>query len=622
MKLFLAHTMVFVGSIWKSKSGWFLFVMSLGLKSGMHFGIYMANAKSDKLSFLHAAKLSLAAKLGITLDCWHNASTVLLEKIFGSILINKLRAICLVEADYNWLMKLIFAKRMMENARAKGLIPAEQFAKAGTRCQDGCLIKGFHCDRARILHHSASISGVDFHSCYDSVQHPLTSVALQAWGVSLMMVKVMLSVLQTMRFFLRTGYGDSEHSYGGTPDDPLGGLGQGNGAAPPAFTAVSTLLILAYVNMGYGVEWESAVSGVLFPIAAILYVDDTDLLHWAKRAGMSDEAFFQQVQAATTAWGNLALASGGSLKPEKCLWYFVAFKFRNGIPYYKSKSELPQTPLTVPMRDGSNAPITLLESNESTKTLGVFQCPQGIPDAHLQKMKEDGLEWVDRAATQPIPRRISRMSHDHMLVPRMRYGIECLLATPERLSKEMRKVMFRALPHLGVNRNMKKEFCTLSRQYHGLELVDWPVEKLSADIFVMLQNWDQPTLLGHCLRDAYELLQMETGLEGNIFSYNFEHLGHLATHSWMKRPTSRLFVMMTVPSSICFTNGDGGVTDFSVQIASASSNASIAYRASPPWTAAQYSLKSSLLMKASTVEYGLMRSPQKRTIASEMMPFA
>jgi hypothetical protein len=31
MKLFLAHTMVFVGSIWKSKSGWFPFVMYLGL---------------------------------------------------------------------------------------------------------------------------------------------------------------------------------------------------------------------------------------------------------------------------------------------------------------------------------------------------------------------------------------------------------------------------------------------------------------------------------------------------------------------------------------------------------------------------------------------------------------
>jgi hypothetical protein len=31
MKLFLAHTVVFVGSIWKSKSGWFLCIMSPGL---------------------------------------------------------------------------------------------------------------------------------------------------------------------------------------------------------------------------------------------------------------------------------------------------------------------------------------------------------------------------------------------------------------------------------------------------------------------------------------------------------------------------------------------------------------------------------------------------------------
>jgi hypothetical protein len=31
MKLFLVHTMLFVGSIWKNKKGWFLFVVSLGL---------------------------------------------------------------------------------------------------------------------------------------------------------------------------------------------------------------------------------------------------------------------------------------------------------------------------------------------------------------------------------------------------------------------------------------------------------------------------------------------------------------------------------------------------------------------------------------------------------------
>jgi hypothetical protein len=31
MKLAIAHTVVFVGSIWKNNSGWFLIVMSMGL---------------------------------------------------------------------------------------------------------------------------------------------------------------------------------------------------------------------------------------------------------------------------------------------------------------------------------------------------------------------------------------------------------------------------------------------------------------------------------------------------------------------------------------------------------------------------------------------------------------
>jgi hypothetical protein len=155
----------------------------------------MANARSDKLSLLHSAKLSIAARLGITLDRCHNVLTVLLEKTFGNIMINKLRAICLLKSDYNWLMKLIFAKRMMENARANGVIPREQFAKARSKCQDGCMIKLFHYDRARVLHWTSGIGSVDFFSCYDNVAHPIASVALQAWGISLMMIKVMLSVL-------------------------------------------------------------------------------------------------------------------------------------------------------------------------------------------------------------------------------------------------------------------------------------------------------------------------------------------------------------------------------------------------------------------------------------------
>jgi hypothetical protein len=49
MKLFLAHTLVFVGSIWKNKSGWFMIVMSMGLSVATE--IVLTSAGSPSLIF-------------------------------------------------------------------------------------------------------------------------------------------------------------------------------------------------------------------------------------------------------------------------------------------------------------------------------------------------------------------------------------------------------------------------------------------------------------------------------------------------------------------------------------------------------------------------------------------
>jgi hypothetical protein len=293
-------------------------------------------------------------------------------------------------------------------------------------------------------------------------------------------------------------------------------------------------MIMAFLRLGHGVQISTAVTGFVFTLAAILYVDDTDVLHWAKSPTMSDEEFFDQVQQATNDWANLAIATGGALKPKKCFWYLIAFRFCNGRAFYKKLSQLPRRHLTVPLPDGTSAPIPLRDTATSEETLGVFQCPEGLPQRQLQKMSEAGIDFADKAATHPLPRTVSRMAHDYMLIARMRYGIECVLATPSELSTEMRKILYRCLPCLGINRNYKTEFCTLPRMYQGLELVDWPIEKLAADIFVMLRFWDGDNILSHLLRDAYELLQMETGLDGNIFLRPFSQLSGLATHSWMK----------------------------------------------------------------------------------------
>jgi hypothetical protein len=164
------------------------------------------------------------------MDRWVSALTVLLEKEFGNIYLDKMRAICLMEADFNWLMKLVFTKRMMDQAYDAGIIPLEQLARRGTRAAHGILCKVLFCNMIRVVHLVARLPSVDLGNCYDAVSHPIASIALQALKVPIMMIVLALSVLQTMTFYLRTGYGVSQQGYGGSPDDPTFGLGQGNGS--------------------------------------------------------------------------------------------------------------------------------------------------------------------------------------------------------------------------------------------------------------------------------------------------------------------------------------------------------------------------------------------------------
>jgi hypothetical protein len=95
------------------------------------------------------------------------------------------------------------------------------------------------------------------------------------------MVAMMLYVLKTMTWYPKTAFGQHDISFGGTILDPSMGLGQGNGAAPPGFLAVCTVMINIYYNLGHGVTFIGAWARDAYSLSVVLCVDDSDLLHMA-----------------------------------------------------------------------------------------------------------------------------------------------------------------------------------------------------------------------------------------------------------------------------------------------------------------------------------------------------
>jgi hypothetical protein len=65
----------------------------------------------------------------------------MVEKIAGCSLVEKMRAISLMEADFNFISKVIIGDRALNNARRYGFMAEEIFSEQGRTTEDGLLAK-------------------------------------------------------------------------------------------------------------------------------------------------------------------------------------------------------------------------------------------------------------------------------------------------------------------------------------------------------------------------------------------------------------------------------------------------------------------------------------------------
>ncbi len=82
--------------------------------SGLHFGHYKATADCPTLSEIHAIFIQLCFTHSFSPQRWQSGLQVVLEKKAGVIHIDKLRALLLMEADFNFGNKMLFGYQMMQ----------------------------------------------------------------------------------------------------------------------------------------------------------------------------------------------------------------------------------------------------------------------------------------------------------------------------------------------------------------------------------------------------------------------------------------------------------------------------------------------------------------------------
>ena len=101
---------------------------------------------------------------------------------------------------------------------------------------------------------------------------------------------------------------------------------------------------------------------------------------------------------------------------------------------------------------------------------------------------------------------------------------------PKKLDAQYQRLYAKALPLLGVNSKIKREWRTLPEQYQGLGMPNVPLQALSEKLSFLVGNWG---LAGQAHSDAlamaYENFIVEVGLYGSPLQWNFKDYGFLST---------------------------------------------------------------------------------------------
>ena len=243
-----------------------------------------------------------------------------------------------------------------------------------------------------------------------------------------------------MKYFLRTAYGDSKNFSGSTIEVKFQGFCQGNGAAPASWAVVSITIVAAHKKKGHCAHFVCPISKITGHLAAILFVDDTDLLHINLRAEESVHSAHQALQDSIYNWGQLLIASGGAFKPIKCFYHIISYDWKpDGRWVYAANKDNEDFDIRVPLPDGTSVPIKHAGVDEAKENLGVWSCPSGDPSAALKRMQDKTQSWIDRAKEGHLTRRDAWFLMERQMWPGTSYVLGSSTASWEQLDLCLKK---------------------------------------------------------------------------------------------------------------------------------------------------------------------------------------
>lgn len=507
--------------------------------SGRHMGHYKVLALLAKHGTYHiigtlTTLINIAIKTSTPFPRWQHSSQIMLEKGKGNHL-DHLRIIQLCEADLNFLLNIVWGKRMINNAQRKNLLSNSQYALPGMTCQSAVWNKVAFCDILRQSYTPGIITDYDATAAFDRVLHTITSITCQRLGMPKHATQFLYNLLHNMEFHVVTGYGPSTQSFLNNADPlrPCQGMLQGSSSAPPTYTACTDVALTIYNQQATGATIQHPVTGTKHHDASIQFVDDkTGLINNENdHTGEHVTDLFEKANLNSTLWSQLLWTSGGCLNSTKCFFYFIYPKldYKTKTHKYHTATSHPGT-ISIPNHEsGLSYQLPRLEPNQAKRTLGVHFAPSGSSTEQINVVLQKIQIYTGKLSNCNLTPQLHWLALKTILEPGVLYPMMATIYSNKDLNlleKQITKLYCQAI---GLNAHFPRSVLFGPCELGGLGIDNLRTILTTTRLNYFLYHTRQGTQVGKKLETSAAHLQIEIGTSKPFFQSNYDQYGHLAT---------------------------------------------------------------------------------------------
>ena len=501
----------------------------------LHFGHFKAATTHDHNLYLHYIMAEIPFRTGFVPDRWKVATNVMILKKAGLFNIEKLRTLCLFQADHNHNNKFL-GRNLMAHAVKNNAMAKEQFSVIGKRSISHALNKTLLFDAIRYQKYCAGHTSCDLKSCFDRIVHTPAMLAARSCGIPKPPLVSFFATLQEVQYHTRTCYGVSEETFGGMESNfshAPQGAGQGNGAAPQLWALVSSKMFSILHELGLATIVSLPISGTDLHIVGFAYVDDSDLFTFSTSHDINETV--NKMQIIVDAWERSAKLTGGAIAPLKCWWYLIMFEWNdNGDWKYGSLNDTNQIKLTACDENAERQEIKYLRPYEAQEMLGVYIAPDGNCDVQYGHLLDRARQLADKMRTTPCYQHEAWLGLTSIAMKSIEYCVPATTLSKEQCDTIMWQLIKEFLPKAGINRYIKRDIMYACPEITGLGLKSLYLTQGISHVAELIEQQWKNSITGHFQMMNLECLRLELGLNIEIFDEDYATYKELVlTNSWM-----------------------------------------------------------------------------------------